>query len=163
MANLFNALLDISKLDAGVIAPSIKDFPANDILAGLELEFFPQAEAKGLKFSVMPCQAIVRSDPTLLSSIVRNFVSNAVRYTNRGGIVLGCRHRGDRIAIEVWDSGMGVATEEQQKIFQEFYQLDNPERDRRKGLGLGLAVVQRTARLLDHEISVVSQLGVGSR
>ena len=163
MTNLFNALLDISKLDAGIISPNIKDFPVNDILAEIELEFFPQAQAKGLRFSVMPCKAMVRSDPTLLSSIVRNFVSNAIRYTDRGGIVLGCRRRGERVAIEVWDTGMGVPSEEQQNIFQEFYQLKNPERDRSKGLGLGLAVVQRTAKLLGHGISVASRPAMGSR
>lgn len=163
MTNLFNALLDISKLDAGIVTPDVKDFPVNDILAEIELEFFPQAEAKGLKFSVMPCKAIVRSDPTLLSSIVRNFVSNAIRYTHQGGIVLGCRHRGERAAIEVWDTGMGIPPEEQQNIFQEFYQLKNPERDRSKGLGLGLAVVQRTAKLLGHGISVASRPDMGSR
>ncbi|MHB8474315.1 MAG: ATP-binding response regulator [Gammaproteobacteria bacterium] len=163
MTKLFNTLLDISKLDAGVIHPDIKSFPINDLLAEIELESFPQAGAKSLRFKVVPCKAIVRSDPTLLASMIRNLVSNAVRYTASGGVVLGCRYRGDTLSVEVWDSGVGIHPDAQRSIFQEFVQLGNPERDRDKGLGLGLAVTARIAALLNHKITLVSRPGRGSK
>jgi signal transduction histidine kinase len=99
------------------------------------------------------CSSLVRSDPALLERIIRNFVSNAVRYTDRGGIVVGCRQRSAAVRIEVLDSGRGIPADKHREIFQEFCQLDNPERDRRNGLGLGLAIVDRVARLLDHALN----------
>ena len=163
MTKLFNSLLDISKLDAGAIHPDIKLFPINDLLAEIELECYPQAEAKRLRFKVVPCKAFVHSDSTLLASVIRNLVSNAIRYTSSGGIVIGCRYQGDMLRIEVWDSGIGIHPDVQQTIFQEFVQLENPERDRNKGLGLGLAIAARIAALLNHKISLASKPGRGSK
>lgn len=163
MSSLFNALLDISKLDAGGIKPNIKTFPINDLLTELELESYPLAEAKGLNFRVVPCCVMVRSDPALLISVLRNLVINAIRYTSSGGIVLGCRRKKNCIAVEVWDSGIGIPEDKQQLIFQEFYQLDNPERDQNKGIGLGLAISYRIASLLGHNIRIISRVGSGSR
>jgi len=110
----------------------------------------------------VPSSLVLHSDPLLLERIVQNIVSNAISYTNSGKIVVGCRLRGDNARIEVWDSGAGIAEAKLETIFEDYYQIDNPARDRRKGLGLGLAIVQRVARLLDHQIQVRSQLGKGS-
>ena len=163
MEQLLNALLDISKLDAGVLTPQLEDFPLATLLQRMENNFAAEARAKGLRLRVRPCHLAVRSDPLLLERIVMNLVSNAVRYTERGGIVVGCRRRGKRVRIDVWDSGIGIPEDKQREIFQEFIQLGNPERDRSRGLGLGLAIVERLARLLDHRIDLASTPGRGSR
>ncbi len=162
MEKLLDALLDISKIDAGVITPQVEDFPVRAVLAKMESGFAPAAQAVGLRFRVVPSRLVVRSDPVLLERILLNLVANAVRYTERGGIVIGCRRRGVNVRIEVWDSGVGVPADKQREIFHEFYQLANPERDRSKGLGLGLAIVERLARLLTHRIALVSTPGRGS-
>jgi len=163
MEQLLNALLDISKLDAGVLTPQIEDFSLATLLQRMENNFAAEARAKGLRLRVRPCDLAVRSDPLLLERIVMNLVSNAVRYTERGGIVVGCRRRGKRVRIEVWDSGIGIAEDKQREIFQEFIQLGNSERDRSRGLGLGLAIVERLAQLLNHRIDLASTPGRGSR
>jgi signal transduction histidine kinase len=111
---------------------------------------------------VVDTSVYVRSDPTLLARIVRNLVANAVRYTERGQVTIGCRRRGAQVRIEVWDTGPGIAPEKHALVFQEFTQLGNPERDRRKGLGLGLAIVERLAKLLGHEVELRSRVGKGS-
>ncbi|MBI3561987.1 MAG: HAMP domain-containing protein [Gammaproteobacteria bacterium] len=162
MEQLLNALLDISKLDAGVLSPQLEDFPLNRLLQRMETHFAHTAQAKGLRWRIMPCRQVVRSDPLLLERIVMNLVANAVCYTTCGGIVIGCRRRGAYLRVEVWDSGPGIPQEKQREIFQEFIQLNNPQRDRGHGLGLGLAIVERLARLLDHRINLVSRLGHGS-
>jgi signal transduction histidine kinase len=162
MNELFNALLDISKLDAGATTMEISDFPVAQLLAHAETTFVEAAREKGLSFSVVHCRAWVRSDFILLERIVFNLISNAVRYTHRGGLVVGCRRRGNSLRIEVWDNGTGIAADQQDKIFGEFYRLGEPDRDRRAGLGLGLAIVDRLCRLLDHPIQVRSMLGKGS-
>jgi signal transduction histidine kinase/CheY-like chemotaxis protein len=162
MEGLLNALLDISRLDAGVLHPEIKVFPVNTLLTSLLTEFGQQTRDKGLRFTVVRCSAFARSDPVMLRRILLNLVSNAVRYTEHGGIVVGCRRRGDILRLEVWDSGAGIPAEKHREIFQEFYQLSNPERDRNKGLGLGLAIVDRLAKLLGTRTSVRSQPGRGS-
>jgi CheY-like chemotaxis protein len=118
-----------------------------------------QAEAKGLHYVYVPTALVVRSDPALLERILRNFLSNAVRYTSSGRIIVGCRRSGGQVRLEVWDSGIGIPRSQQKTIFREFYQLGNPERDRNKGLGLGLAIVERLSRLLDHPVAVRSALG----
>ena len=110
----------------------------------------------------MPTKQVLRSDPALLERIMRNLVANALRYTEHGGVVVGARRRGDRVAIEVWDSGSGIEAAEREHIFEEFYQIGNPERDRTRGLGLGLAIVRRLADLLGHEVEVASRVGRGS-
>jgi CheY-like chemotaxis protein/anti-sigma regulatory factor (Ser/Thr protein kinase) len=162
MSGLFNALLDISRLDAGVIEVQARVFPANRLLDRIRSAFTAQAEAKGLKLLVVPSRMLLHSDPLLLERIIFNLVSNALRYTARGGVVVGCRWRAGRVCIEVWDSGCGIAAEQQREVFQEFVQLHNPERDRDKGLGLGLAIVERLAQLLACTLSLRSQPGRGS-
>lgn len=161
MDDLFNALLDISSLDAGVTTRSDKVFPIQPLLERIGREFILQAAAKNLKLIVRPCSLAVRTDPILLEEMLRNIVSNAVRHTQRGRILVGCR-RGPRLTIGVWDTGPGVAAENQQKVFEEFFQVANPERDRRKGLGLGLAITKRLAALLDCPIELRSRPGKGS-
>jgi two-component system, sensor histidine kinase len=162
MQTLLNAMLDISKLDAGVVQPAVESFPVARVLDELEHEFTPQMREKKIRFRVIPASHIIQSDPGLLGRILRNFVSNALRYTPAGAVLVVCRRRADRLRIEVRDSGVGIPDDQQGAIFNEFYQLGNPERDQEKGLGLGLAIVERLARLMDHTISVVSQPGRGS-
>jgi signal transduction histidine kinase/CheY-like chemotaxis protein len=160
---LLDALLDISRLDAGVLKPRLEDFQVQPLLARMQTEFLPAAQAKGLRLSVMPSRLVVRSDPVLLERILMNLMSNAVRYTSLGGIIVGARRREGHARLEIWDSGPGIPVEKQQAIFQEFYQLGNPERDRSKGLGLGLAIVKRLAQLLEHPLDLTSSPGRGSR
>jgi signal transduction histidine kinase/CheY-like chemotaxis protein len=162
MNELFSALLDISKLDAGATPVNITVFPVAQLLAHAETTFAGAAREKKLSFRAMPSDAWVRSDFILLQQIVFNLVQNALRYTRSGGVVVGCRKRGDQLRIEVWDSGIGIAADQHDKIFGEFYRLGEPDRDRRAGLGLGLAIVDRLCRLLDHPIEVKSTVGKGS-
>jgi CheY-like chemotaxis protein len=161
MDGLFNALLDISSLDAGVTKRSDTVFPVQPLLERIGREFALQATAKGLTLTVQPCSLAVRTDPILLERMLRNIVSNAVRHTQKGRILVGCR-RGPRLTVGVWDTGPGIAAENQQKIFEEFFQVSNPERDRRNGLGLGLAITRRLADLLDCPIELRSAPGKGS-
>jgi two-component system CheB/CheR fusion protein len=162
MAGMLNTLLDINQLEAGVVRPKIVDFPINDLLERLKTEFSYHAHAKRLGWRVRPCRLAVRSDPRLLEQIIRNLLSNAVRYTERGGILLGCRRRGDQLRIEVWDTGLGIPQGQLRAIFKEFHQIDNPDRQPIRGLGLGLAIVQRLGELLGHAIDVRSREGKGS-
>src|SRR5262245_27379954 len=158
MNELFNALLDISKLDAGVLTPSITEFPVAKLLDRVETTFTGAAREKELSLRVISSSAWVRSDFILLERIVFNLVSNAVRYTSRGGVVVGCRNRGVNLRIEVWDTGPGVPQDQQQNIFGEFCRLGAPA----AGLGLGLAIVDRLCQLLDHSVRLTSILGKGS-
>ncbi|NNF96191.1 MAG: response regulator [Halobacteria archaeon] len=163
LENLFNALLDISKLDSGVLQPCIEDFQLQPLFDRMENDHRPEAEQKGLTFEVDDCgDLIVRSDIILLERILRNFVSNAIRYTNAGSVKLTARQEEGRIAIMVTDTGLGIPEEKQGVIFDEYVQLDNPERDRDKGLGLGLAIVSRISHLLGHELQLESTEGDGS-
>ena len=162
MNELFSALLDISKLDAGATTINITVFPVAQLLAHAETTFAGAAREKKLSFRALPSDAWVRSDFILLQQIVFNLVQNALRYTRSGGVVVGCRKRGDQLRIEVWDSGIGIAADQHDKIFGEFYRLGEPDRDRRAGLGLGLAIVDRLCRLLGHPIEVKSTVGKGS-
>jgi signal transduction histidine kinase/CheY-like chemotaxis protein len=161
MDGLFNSLLDISRLDAGVVTTNVEDFAIQPLLARVCRDYFQEAETKGLRLVWRSCSAIVRSDPVLIERILRNLVSNALRYTDRGRVVVGCR-RVDGVRIEVWDTGSGIPPDQQQQIFREFYQLANSERDRAKGLGLGLAIVDRLVKLLDCRLSLRSTPGKGS-
>jgi signal transduction histidine kinase len=163
MNELFNALLDISKLDAGVLTPDLKAFPIQHLLDRMEITFASAAREKGIRLRVVPCPAWVRSDPILLERILLNLVSNAVRYTARGGVVIGCRRRAGAIRIDVWDSGIGIPRDQHRNVFGEFYRLAGSDRDGARGLGLGLAIVDRLCRLLDHPIELNSQAGRGSR
>jgi signal transduction histidine kinase/CheY-like chemotaxis protein len=162
MNELFNALLDISKLDAGVLTPSITEFPVAKLLDRVDTTFTGAAREKGLSLRVVSNSAWVCSDFILLERIVFNLVSNAVRYTNSGGVVVGCRKRGVNLCIEVWDTGPGVPQDQQKNIFGEFYRLGASGDGGRSGLGLGLAIVDRLCGILDHSVRLTSTLGKGS-
>ncbi|MEP4485996.1 ATP-binding response regulator [Marinobacter alexandrii] len=162
LQSLFEALLDISKLDAGTVDIRKSDFRLKDMLARLADEFDPQAAQKGITIHWTQEPLAVNSEPALLEQILRNFIANAIRYTATGEINVTCEPYADSIKISVSDTGIGIPDEDQVAIFEEFYQLGNPERDRQKGLGLGLSIVQRAAELLDHRIEVDSQLSQGS-
>lgn len=159
---LLNSLLDVSQLEAGAIKPQLEDFPLQDLLEKVAISFTPIAEKKGLELRLVPTSAHIYSDPALMERIIGNFLSNAVRYTQTGKIILGCRRRGDDVWIQVLDSGIGVPEDQLLAIFDDFHQLRNDERDRGKGLGLGLAIVRRLADCLDHRVDVKSILGKGS-
>jgi len=167
MNELFNALLDISKLDAGVLVPTISEFPVDQLLKRITTTFSAAAREKNLRLRIMSNDAWIRSDFILLERILLNLVSNAVRYTVKGGVVIGCRRRADVLRIEVWDTGVGIAEDQQQNVFREFYRLRTTEQDRGHGrslgLGLGLAIVDRLCRLLSHPIELTSRVGRGSR
>ncbi len=163
MRNLLDQLLDISKLDAQTIRPEMRAIRLQPLLHALTMEHIELAELKGLELRLRPTDAIVMADPLLLNRILSNLLSNAIRYTKHGGVLLGVRRRGSHWRIQVCDTGVGIASEEQETIFQEFMQLDNPERDREKGLGLGLAIVRRLARMMGTEIMLSSVPGRGSR
>jgi len=162
MSGMLNTLLDINQLEAGVVRPEIVDFPIGDLLDALRTEFAYHAKAKGLGWSVPPCRLAVRTDPRLLDQMVRNLLSNAVKYTKKGRLLLGCRRRGDKLRIEVWDTGLGIPAAQLRTIFEEFHQIDNPARELSRGLGLGLAIVQRLGDLLGHTVDVRSLEGRGS-
>jgi signal transduction histidine kinase/CheY-like chemotaxis protein len=161
MSNMLGTLLDISRLDAGVVEVDPEIFAIGALLERLCGDYAEEAWAKGIHLACRPCSAIVRTDPILMERILRNLISNAVRYTERGRIVVGCR-RGQMLRIEVWDTGPGIPPEQQERIFQEYVQLDNPERDRAKGLGLGLAIVRRLTALLGCTVSLRTWPGRGS-
>jgi signal transduction histidine kinase/CheY-like chemotaxis protein len=163
MDEMFNSLLDISRLDAGILTPKITEFPIARLLQTIETRFDQATREKGLRLRVRRSDAWVRSDAMLLERILLNLVSNAVRYTSRGGIIVGCRRRGEMLRIEVWDSGPGIPEDQKQNIFGEFFQLPVPERNRSGGLGLGLAIVDRLRLLLNHQIDLASTVGRGSR
>jgi signal transduction histidine kinase len=162
MAALVNALLDISRFDAGTVKPERSHFRVGTVLERLRGNFAEEAVGKGLEFRVHPSTAIVASDHILLYRILANITSNAIRYTERGRVVLGCRRRPDGIEVGVWDTGPGIPEDDLEDVFKEFHQLGNPHRDREQGLGLGLAIVERTAALLGHPLVVRSRVGHGS-
>jgi len=162
LEGLFNELLDISKIDAGAIKPDIQHFALNQVLDRVRLDFMPEAEHQGLRLTVRPCKAFVRSDPVLLERILRNLVSNALRYTPSGRVMLGCRRMPGAVRIEVWDTGPGIAADHRQRIFEEFYQVGNPERSKKRGMGLGLSIVNRLCHLLGYRVGLDSQVGRGT-
>jgi CheY-like chemotaxis protein len=163
LSDLLNALLDFSQLDAGVIRPNLDSFPAQRLLEAMREEFEIEASEKELQFTVQNCPCWVRSDPALLARMVRNLVSNAVKYTPSGGqVTVVCHQEQGRIRLEVRDTGRGIRPEMHDAIFEEFRQIGNPERDDRKGLGLGLSIVRKMAQLLDHQITLRSSPGAGS-
>ena len=161
-ARLLNALLDVSELEVGAIKPRFESFSVNNMLISIFQSFLPLAKDKGLNFRVVPSSLYVRSDPALLERILGNFMSNAIRYTNKGSVLIGCRKRGDKVVIEVWDTGCGISDDQMSLIYEDFYQIENKERDRGKGLGLGLALAKRLAESLEHSINSKSTLGAGS-
>ncbi|MWV18370.1 PAS domain-containing protein [Pseudomonas sp. L-22-4S-12] len=159
--NLLGTLVDISKLDAGVIKPDISSFAVGDLLENLAAEFRQLAASEGLTLQFVPSSACVRSDIQLLARILRNLLTNAIRYTAKGSILLGCRRRGQSLSIEVWDTGVGIAEDKLQEVFQEFKRGEG-QRHQDRGLGLGLAIVDKIVRMLGHRVRVSSRLGHGS-
>ncbi|MBF9265065.1 ATP-binding response regulator [Paracidovorax cattleyae] len=159
---MLDTLLDFSLIEAGVIQPQFSACLIQTTLHKLEQELAPLADAKGLIYRSRDSQAVVRTDMRLLEMILRNLISNAIRYTGRGGVLIGCRRRGQRLSIEVFDTGIGIASEQHREIFREFHQLGNPERDRRKGLGLGLAIAEGLSHSLDQPLTLSSRIGRGS-
>ena len=161
MAKLLNALLDISKLEAGMVKPDISDCVVQEIFDELRVEFEGQAEMKGLELVIEPCHDVARSDPRLLAQILENFISNAIRYTYEGLVRLRCHHQKAFIRLDVLDTGLGISPDEIGSIFDEFHQA-NTSASRPEGLGLGLSIVKRTAELLDCRVEVHSKPGEGS-
>ena len=161
-AEMLTTLLDYSRLEAGVVKVRPDAFAVQPLLTALEQEFGAQADTAGLVYRTRETSAAAFADRSLVGLVMHNFISNALRYTRQGGVLIACRTRGKRLALEVWDTGPGIPRGEWDNIFKEFHQLGNPERDRRKGLGLGLAIVQRLAREMHTSVEVRSQPGRGS-
>jgi signal transduction histidine kinase len=159
---MLNTLLDFSRIEAGVVEPHVQTFRLQTLLNKIEREFESQADTKGLAYRSRETDLAVQSDPSLLELILRNLVSNAIRYTERGGLLVACRKHGNQAVLEVWDTGIGINPSHQQEVFREFHQLGNPERDRRKGLGLGLAITDGLARTLGHSLALASTPQRGS-
>jgi signal transduction histidine kinase/ActR/RegA family two-component response regulator len=162
MDGLFSAILDISRLDAGVVEVRPQSFALQPLLDRICSDHAGEASEKSVTIVQRPTDAAVFTDPHLMERILRNLISNAVRYTERGRVLVGCRRRGDAIWVEVWDTGAGIPGAERERIFEEYVQLQNPERDRTRGLGLGLAIVRRLCVLLSCELELRSQPGRGS-
>jgi PAS domain S-box-containing protein len=163
LKDLLDSLLDVSKLDAGAIRPEIAAVALGPLVEDIVASYTPIAAAKGLMVSAAPsCDLVICTDRTLLGRIVRNLVENAIRYTAHGKVHLGCHRVGDSVRIDVADTGIGIPPEHLERIWEEFHQVGNPERDRSQGLGLGLAIVRRLARLLGHAVEVRSNPGEGS-
>ena len=160
--DLLGALLDISRLDTAAPEPKLEVFPVTDVFTAIETQFSAAFAEQGLQLRITKSSLFVRSDSALLRRIVQNFVSNARRYTPAGGVLIGCRRRGDEVAIQVVDTGVGIAPEHQQVVFDEFKRLGKRSKGTKRGLGLGLAIVDRVAKLLDHEIAMRSSIGQGS-
>ena len=161
-SELLNALLDFSRIEAGVIDPQLQPFRLQPLLNKIENELALQADAKNIVYRSRETHTAALTDPVLLELILRNLISNAIRYTDRGGVLVACRQHGSHAVLEIWDTGIGIAPEEQKEVFREFHQLGNPERDRRKGLGLGLAIADGLARAMGYELTLRSTLGRGS-
>jgi len=162
MELLFNALLDISRLDAGTIETRPVHFPLQKMLRDLDQQFSPLAEEKNLRLRFRPCNVTLYSDPLLIERILANLIANAIRYTDDGGVLVACRRHGRMVRLSVIDTGRGIPPDQQENVFHEFVQLHNPARDRSKGLGLGLAIVSRLGRLLGHRIDLRSRPDHGS-
>lgn len=161
-SEMLDTLLDFSRIEAGVVKPRIKAFAVQDILSGIETELAPQADEKHLSYRTRDTQFCGYSDPAIVELILRNLISNAIRYTSDGGVLVACRKRSHDLAIEVWDTGIGIHNKDHVDIFKEFYQVGNPERDRRKGLGLGLAIAGRLAKSINASLTMNSVFGRGS-
>ena len=162
LEDMFSALLEISRLDAGAVEPERMHFPIDELLVRLVPQFRHAAEIKNIEFEFEDSAAIIHSDPVLLERVLRNLLSNAVKYTDGGKVSLEIGSAADETVIRVADTGHGIPESDLDRIFDEYHQLENPERDRSKGLGLGLSVVRRTCTLLAHPLSVESTLGRGS-
>jgi two-component system CheB/CheR fusion protein len=162
MSGILNTLLDINQIDAGVVKPDFESYHIGELLNKLCEEFAYVAEARGLSLRIVPCSLIAYTDPQIMEQILRNLISNALKYTKKGGVLVGCRRTQKHLKIEIWDSGPGIPETEFGAIFEEYHQISNAGRDRNRGLGLGLSIVQRLAVLLGTCVSVRSVLGKGS-
>lgn len=162
MADLLEAILGLARLDLGKLPVRKTRVAVDGLLRGLAEEMAPQAAAKGLRLRTLSTSAATASDPVILASILRNLIVNAIRYTEHGGVLVGARRRGRDLQILVYDSGVGIAADKLPLVFEEFYQVGNVERDSRCGLGLGLPIVERMARLLGHSVLARSIPGRGS-
>ena len=158
---ILGALLDISRLDAGAMTTSITSFRMGDLMRSLEIEFAPIARAKGLELAFVPCSLPVESDRALLRRLLQNFISNAIKYTPRGRVLVGCRRRGQSLQVGIYDTGVGIPVQKRGEIFKEFHRLEQGARIAR-GLGLGLSIVERLARVLNHGIALSANAGGGS-
>jgi len=161
MTELLDSLLDVNRLESGEISPEITDFSVAPVMARACEELAPVAASKGLQLRVVPCSSVIRSDRRLLARMLSNLLTNAVKYTDHGKVLVGCRHRGGTLRIEVWDNGIGIAADQLDAIFEEFYRVARSDTGR-SGLGLGLYIVQRFAQLLDHTVEVWSAPGKGT-
>ncbi|MCW8883785.1 MAG: PAS-domain containing protein [Motiliproteus sp.] len=159
---LLVTLLDISKLDAGALEPNLSHFKLSNLFSTLKAEFTALAKEKQLEFRNVSCDCVVHSDQQLLRRVLQNFLSNAIRYTQTGKILLGCRRRGDFLRIEVWDTGVGIPDSKIKEVFEEFRRIDNPKHSQVQGLGLGLAITERISRMLGHPLKVRSWQGTGT-
>ncbi|TNM63605.1 CheR family methyltransferase [Aliirhizobium smilacinae] len=162
MSGILNTVLDINQIEAGIVHPHLEIFPLNDILARLEREFSYQARAKGLELRVVPCQLLVYTDPRLLEQIIRNLLSNALKYTLKGRVLVGCRRRGEKLKLQVWDTGIGIPENQIDNVFDEYHRVDVSHEGREYGLGLGLSIVKRLSDLTGLDVSVRSTSGRGS-
>lgn len=164
LGEILNTLLDISKIDAGIVVASPKQILTSDLFSRIEAEFASVALDRKLRFKLFfPLREMVLfTDPELLFSLLRNLIDNAIKYSEDGGVLVGVRRRQNLALLQVWDTGIGISQESKQDIFEEYVQLGNPERDNRKGLGLGLSIVSRLARLLDTEVRCHSKPGQGT-
>ena len=163
LGSSLDTMLDVSRLDAGVITPDVQLFQVDALLVSLNHVFLARAEQAGLQLRIQASGVWVRSDPQLLQRMLSNLVDNALKYTVRGGVIVRMRKRGERAWVEVRDTGIGIAPGQLERIFEEFYQVGNPERDRARGLGIGLSIVQRLSRLLGHPVEVQSRIDRGTR
>ncbi|WP_210395746.1 hybrid sensor histidine kinase/response regulator [Motiliproteus sediminis] len=159
---LLVTLLDISKLDAGALEPNVTHFTLDPLFNTLKAEFGVMAQEKGLAFRCVHCKQVVQSDQQLLRRVLQNFLSNAIRYTQSGRLLLGCRRVGSKLRIEVWDTGVGIPEGKLKEVFEEFRRIDNPKHSQVKGLGLGLAITERIAKMLSHRLQVRSWPGKGT-
>jgi signal transduction histidine kinase/CheY-like chemotaxis protein len=162
MGNMFGGLLDISKFDAGAVNVNVQVIAINELLRRLAINYEAQANEKKLTLKIVPSRAWVSSDSALLERILGNLVSNAIRYTRHGTVLVGCRRQASRLIVQVWDTGIGIDESQHANIFEEFFQLSNPERDSNKGLGLGLSIAKRSASLLGHNLNLCSKPGKGT-
>jgi two-component system CheB/CheR fusion protein len=162
MTGMLNTLLDINQIEVGAVKAEPVDFPVNDLFDRLREELTYHAQAAGLALRVMPSALSIRSDPRLLEQMIRNLLSNALKYTQQGKVLVGCRRHKGKLRIEIWDTGIGIPESELQAIFEEYHQLDNAARQRSHGLGLGLSIVKSLGELLGHPIKVRSLHGKGS-
>ena len=162
MTNMLNTLLDINQIEVGAVKVEVVSFSVNDLFGRLRSELTYSAQSQGLALKVMRCGVAIESDPRLLEQMIRNLLSNALKYTQHGRVLLGCRRRSGKLRIEIWDTGVGICASELDAIFEEYHQVDNPARERSRGLGLGLSIVKSLCDLLGHQIQVRSLPGKGS-